>query len=184
MPLADGVKAMAPQKPNNYRFKVLLTGPWGVGKTSLVRKYVEKKFTEDYLPTIGASVMIKELDIKVHGADSHVSLMIWDIAAQETFKIMRSTFYSGASGVFLVADLSRLQSFEQVQEWGDELKKLLPDVPVVFLANKADLEYFLDDKYIQEIADKVGAAKVFKTSALNGANVQEAFRFLTDLMLK
>ncbi len=184
MPLANGVSEIMPLKPNHYRFKVLLTGPWGVGKTSLVRKYVEKKFSEDYLPTIGASVMISDFNTKVKGQDAQVSLMIWDIAAQETFKVMRSTFYAGASGVFLVADLSRIQSFEQVQEWGDEIRNLLPGVPVVLLANKADLEYYLDDKFIQEIADKVGAVKIFKTSALNGENVREAFRFLTDLMLK
>ncbi len=183
--MANGVEETMPQKPNIYRFKVILAGPWGVGKTALVRKFVEKKFTEDYLPTIGASVMIKELgDIKVHDSDAHVSLLIWDIAAQETFKLMRATFYSGASGAFLVTDLSRLQSFEQVQEWGEELQNLLPGIPVVFLANKADLEYFIDDKYIQEIAEKVSAVKVFKTSALNGENVQEAFRFLTDMMIK
>ncbi len=181
---SNEAKGSNPSKSLNYRFKVILAGPWGVGKTSLVRKYVEKKFTEDYLPTIGASVMIKEFEAKVHGADAHVSLMIWDIAAQETFKQMRATFYSGSSGAFLVVDLSRIQSFEQVQEWGDQLRELLPGIPVVLLANKADLEYFLDDKYINEIADKVGAVKAFKTSALNGQNVQDAFRFLTDLMIK
>ncbi len=188
MPLGsrkDQAIETSPKKPSNYRFKVILAGPWGVGKTSLVRKFVEKKFSEDYLPTIGASVMIKELgDIKVKGSDAHVSLMIWDIAAQESFKLMRATFYSGASGAFLVADLSRLQSFEQVQEWGEELQTLLPGIPVVFLANKADLEHYIDEKYIQEIAEKVGAVKVFKTSALSGENVQAAFRFLTELMIK
>ncbi len=171
-------------KQKRYHYKVLLIGPWGAGKTSLIRKYVEEKFTEDYLPTIGASVMVKEIIYNVQGADVQVSLTIWDIAAQDTFKLMRSVFYAGAYGAFIVADLSRIQSFEQAQEWAEDLRVKVPECPIIFLANKSDLEYFLDDKFIQEIADKMGAVKLFKTSALNGENVQEAFRYLTSIMIK
>jgi len=172
------------QGSGTYRYKVILCGPWGVGKTSLARKYVETKFSEDYLPTIGATVLIKDIDINVRGKDAHVNLLLWDIAAQDTFKVMRSTFYSGARGAFLVADLSRLESFEEIQDWAEEVRAQLPKIQLVFLANKSDLEHFVDDKYIQEAGEKMGALTVFKTSALTGENVQEAFRFLTEKMIE
>jgi small GTP-binding protein len=180
----DGNETVPHTQLKHYHYKVLLIGPWGAGKTSLIRKYVEEKFVEDYLPTIGASVMVKDIAFKVNGEDVQVNLMIWDIAAQETFKLMRYAFYAGANGAFIVADLARIQSFEQAQEWADDLGAKVPECPIIFLANKADLEYFLDDKFIQEIADKMGAVKIFKTSALNGENVQEAFRYLTSIMIK
>ncbi len=105
---------------------MVLVGPWGVGKTSLARKFGERKFEQDYLPTIGASVMIKEVTFAVRGQSINAQLSIWDIAAEGAFKAMRSTFYGGAKGAFTVADLSRPQSFEEVPGWAGELRAHLP----------------------------------------------------------
>jgi small GTP-binding protein len=172
------------QESCTYRYKVILCGPWGVGKTSLVRKYMDTKLSEDYLPTIGATVLIKDICLNVHGEDAHVNLVLWDIAAQDMFKLMRSTFYSGASAGFLVADLARPESFQEILDWAKELRAQLPKIPLVFLANKSDLVRSVDDKYLRDIGDEMGALTVFKTSALNGENVQEAFRYLTEKMIK
>ncbi len=179
-----GTSGLAAGKPVRYNFKVVLAGPWGVGKTSLVRKFVEKKFEQDYLPTIGASVMIKEVTLTVRGQDLNAHLSIWDIAAEDAFKVMRATFYGGARGALVVADLSRPQSFAAVPGWAVELRGHLPQIPIVFLANKCDLKYTIDEGYIEEIGKQVGALKTFKTSALSGANVQEAFHFLAENMIK
>ena len=168
-----------------YSFKIVLVGPFAVGKTTLVRKYVEGKFDQDYLPTIGANVMIKQVTLTAGDRDVDVTLSIWDIAGQDTFKMMRPTFYAGASGAFLVSDLSRLQSFEEVLEWHKELREFLPEsAPYIFLANKCDLEYTVDEAFIQETGSQVEALQVFKTSALDGTNVQEAFRLLAEKMME
>ncbi len=136
------------------------------------------------MPTIGASVMIKEVTLTVRGQDLNLHLSIWDIAAEEAFRMMRSTFYGGARGALVVADLSRLQSFEEVPGWAGELRAHLPWIPIIFLANKCDLKYCIDESYIQEIGTQVDALKTFKTSALSGVNVQEAFHFLAENMIK
>ena len=70
------------EKMPNFRFKLLVLGEWGVGKTSLVRSFVEKKFTADYLPSIGVNILIKDLDLNLNDQIIKVALSIWDIAGK------------------------------------------------------------------------------------------------------
>ncbi len=167
-----------------YRFKVILIGPGGVGKTSLVRKYVEKAFSENYLPTIGAQVMLKEDHVDFQGKRALVKMTIWDIAAQETFKRMRPSFYHGAEGVFLVADLSRPETFNDILEWDKELSAISPHIPKIVIANKSDLPTSFSDSQLQEIGKKIHALNALKTSALNGDNVNSAFKILANRVLE
>ncbi len=156
-----------------------------MGKTSLVRKYVEKAFSEDYLPTIGAQVMQKEISMVREGGKAIlVKMTIWDIAAQDTFKRMRPAFYHGSQGAFLVADLSRPETLDEIVEWEKELTAIVPNIPKIFLANKSDLPTSLTREQLQEIGKRIHALKVLKTSALKGDNVLDAFKTLTDRLIE
>jgi small GTP-binding protein len=172
------------EKAREYRFKIILIGSGGVGKTSLVRKYVEKAFTENYLPTIGANVMEKDISMTIQGKASLIKLTIWDIAAQDTFKRMRPTFYAGATGAFLVADLSRPESFDELLNWDKELNALIPNISKLVLANKSDLEPHISEEELQEIGRKIKPIEVLKTSAMNGENVNKAFKTLTKQLVE
>ncbi len=172
------------EKEREFRFKIILIGPGGVGKTSLVRKYVEKAFSENYLPTIGANVMEKESLVNYQGKQALVKMTIWDIAAQDTFKRMRPAFYHGSQGAFLVADLSRPETFDEIITWDKELTAIVPNIQKVFLANKSDLPTHLSEEQVQEIGKKIHAIKVLKTSALNGENVLDAFKILTTHIIE
>ncbi len=155
-----------------------------MGKTSLVRKYVEKAFAENYLPTIGANVMEKDITSTNQGITTEIKMTIWDIAAQENFKRMRPAFFHGAQGAFLVADLSRAETFDEILEWDKELTAILPNIPKIFLANKSDLKPSINDEKLAEIGKKLKAIKVLKTSALNGENVPNAFRTMTKELME
>ncbi len=168
--------------PVDYRFKIVIIGEWGVGKTSLARNFVHQKFEMDYLPTIGANVLVQNVTITRDGKDFHISLAIWDIAGQREFEMMRPAYYAGAKAAILVGDLTRVRSFEDLELWDQEFKKLVEEdhPPSILLANKMDLEHYLDFSYVEEIGEKMGVMKVFKTSAVTGDNVNTAFQLIAE----
>ncbi len=168
-----------------FRYKVVLVGPQGVGKTSLVRRFIEKKFELNYLPSIGSNVMLKNLAVPLPGqkGTADVSLNIWDIASHDLFTQMRPTFYTGAQGAFLVVDLTRPASFEEIINWRDELRQYTPDIPAILLANKCDLVPDIPESN-KDIGKKVGGVKAVITSAKSGVNVDEAFQSLAGVLVK
>ncbi len=171
-------------KASDYSFKIILVGPPGVGKTSLVNKYVERKFQGDYLPTTGANVMATQVPVNVASEEHIVTVMVWDIAAQDAFKPMRPSFYNGAKGVFLVGDLTRKESLEDLVNWNQELIKYLPPIPKILLANKCDLKYTITMQYLKNLGKKLSTSEVFMTSALDGQNVKPAFQHLASKILE
>jgi len=175
--------AVTPTPPER-KYKVLLLGSGNVGKTSLVRNFVEKRFSEDYLPSIGANLFVKSFTVNQKKAKVTVQLTIWDIAGQQRFLPMNSTYHKGAKGLFFVADLTSAETFDTLPKWYEDLCKTVRDpIPTVLLANKCDLEATVSDDAIAAAMEKVGASTFFKTSAKTSENVLEAFTTLTKAIL-
>lgn len=164
-----------------YKLKIIIIGEYAAGKTSLIKNFVEGAYTKDYRPTIGSNLFIKKLNFK-NSADDILQFTItaWDIAGQERWTAMRHTYYRGAQGVFVVADLTRKHSFEQVKDfWVPDFKKhggsAADSVPMILLANKNDLKPEIKEDKVREIASSAGIEKVLFTSAKTGYHVNEAF---------
>merc|ERR1719231_2062034 len=120
--------------------KVIILGDSGVGKTSLMNQYVNKKFTNQYKATIGADFLTKEVMID----DKMVTMQIWDTAGQERFQSLGVAFYRGADCCVLVYDLTQPKTFESLDGWHDEFLNQAgpPDpgrFPFVVIGNKSDL---------------------------------------------
>ncbi len=150
--------------------KVALLGSPGVGKTSLVRRFVESLFDERYHSTIG--VKIDKKVVPVGGQD--VTLMLWDVAgAEERFSVPTS-YVRGASGVVLVADGTRPQTVVEAFEIIDQAAREVGPLPFVLLLNKADMAdlWCVDDEFPIPGASPLAT---FRTSAKTGASVDEAF---------
>ncbi len=161
------------------KFKIVILGDYAVGKTSLVRAFVEKKFSEDYIPSIGVNLYVKEVLLEYQGKKLKVTLTMWDIAGQKMFKSMLPAYHLGANGVFFVADLTRPESFDNLAGWHKDLaKNIAAPLPTILLANKSDLDPVVDDVAIAQTVKKVGASKYFKTSAKTGDQVHDAFKTL------
>ncbi|MHA1190935.1 MAG: GTP-binding protein [Promethearchaeota archaeon] len=120
-----------------YRFKFIVIGDHEVGKTSIVRRFVEGSFLEKYRATIGLNILSH--DFKAF--ENKINIMLWDIGAQKFFKRYRKTYYNGAQAAFIVFDLTNRESFENVTYWHNELKEFIEnkDLPIIIIGNKTDL---------------------------------------------
>ncbi|MFO8020753.1 MAG: GTP-binding protein [Promethearchaeia archaeon] len=167
-----------------YRFKFIIIGDHEVGKTSLVRRFVENKFSDDYRATIGLNIMSHSFDL--YGNDVKVAL--YDVGAQKYFKRFRKTYYNGAQAAFIVFDLTNRKTFENIEVWFKELIDFIgdQDLPVVIVGNKKDLkdqrdiEYQEGVEYVNELSNNDDLSKIsyIETSALTGENVEDAFSLI------
>ncbi len=167
-----------------YRFKFIIIGDHEVGKTSIVRRFVEKRFSGDYRATIGINILTHSF--KFIGNDISVSL--WDVGAQQYFKRFRKTYYMGSQAAFIVFDLTKRESFDHIKVWLQELNEFIgrKDLPIVIVGNKSDLTdkrvvpYQEGVKAASELGTFGAISKVsyIETSAKTGENIEDAFSLI------
>ena len=104
---------MMTQKDYDYIFKILLVGNSAVGKSSMLMRFADDIFTDNFLPTIGVDFKIRTIE----AAGSIVKLQMWDTAGQEKFKTITSAYYKGAHGILMVYDITDRRSFVDLQNW-------------------------------------------------------------------
>ncbi|MFO8017525.1 MAG: GTP-binding protein [Promethearchaeia archaeon] len=161
-----------------YNTKVILTGDYKVGKTSLVDRFVNDKFEESYLATIGLDISKKTEEIT---DNTTMNFIIWDIGGQiKQMAPYRSRFYDGANAAFIVIDRTRPGNLNSINAWYEDIKKSVPkDIPMVIVGNKSDLvdDIVITEEEIEEIAEKYGFHHI-TTSAKTGENVNDAFLYI------
>ncbi|OLS25963.1 MAG: GTPase KRas precursor [Candidatus Heimdallarchaeota archaeon LC_3] len=178
------------------KIKLLLIGDEEVGKTTLRKRFMGQKHTVSYLATIGADFAKKETSVNFKGQDYLIESLIWDLAGQDAYKVVRAAFYEGASGALLIVDISRKETITNMEKWVEELwtNNGSGPIPFAILANKSDLREKDPSKVISkeeteelviDFRNKMLEKAKFKftfleTSALDGINVDEAF----DILLK
>ena len=171
-------------EPSNI-FKILTIGESGVGKTCILRRFVENKFLKNHLATIGIDFKTKTLNIN----DQEIKLKIWDTAGQERFRNITNQYYKGADGIVLVFDVTDEASFEKIKDWMDQILSNTnkDEICLVLLGNKCDAEATarsIKPEQGKELANELNI-NYFETSALSGYNIKEAFETLTiDIMKK
>lgn len=157
--------------------KVCMLGEFAVGKTSLVRRFVEGVFDDKYLSTVGVSIARKSLARAGH----QLNLILWDLAGSNGYARMAPSYLQGAAGGLIVFDLTRPDTMRVAGEYVALLRASNPDAALVFAANKADLEAErrLSGDALDEFAGRHSAA-CLSTSALDGRNVEALFLALAD----
>lgn len=175
------------QNTKHFRRKICLIGDAAVGKTSLIRKYVEDKFDDKYIVTLGTKVTVKELSIKEQSAQkpAYVTLMIWDILGQREFKRLQTSYYRGANGALIVADITRKETLQNIHDWILSLFNNVGKVPLVLLLNKHDLtkQATITSKDLEEVISKWNIPYLY-TSAKTGENVEKAFHKIGEMLLR
>ncbi|GMM32166.1 Rab family GTPase [Martiniozyma asiatica (nom. inval.)] len=157
----------------DYLFKLLLIGDSGVGKSCILLRFAENTYTQDYISTIGVDFKIRtiELDGKV------IKLQIWDTAGQERFRTITSSYYRGAHGIIIVYDVTEQESFNNVEQWLQEIDRYATSsVMKLLVGNKSDLtdKKVVDYAVAKEFADQRGI-QFIETSAAENSNVEQAF---------
>jgi len=159
-----------------FAYKMVLFGNVAVGKTSLVERFINQRFEENYVSTLGYNVYEKRLAF----LNFTVSLMIYDIAGQEQFRDLRKKYTQGANTAFIVYDLTDQTSFTSVMMWKNELHEIAGDIPFIIIGNKVDLQA---DRRVPlnealNLSSALGAINIFETSAKTGEGIEEAFKLL------
>ncbi|MHA1798864.1 MAG: Rab family GTPase [Candidatus Helarchaeota archaeon] len=163
-------------------FKIILIGDPGVGKTSTIRRYSDNKFDQSYLPTIGADFNLKVVEME----NFEIILTIWDIGGHDRFSMIRNFYYQGAHGGFIIFDLTRRETFENVKNWySDLIKGANARIPSLIIANKSDLtnEIKVSDEEIELLSKELNI-KWYKTSAKTGENINDAFAEIARMIVE
>jgi small GTP-binding protein len=162
--------------------KVCMIGAGGSGKTAIVNRFLTHKFSEQYIVTIGSQFAVKTVTVDQSGGTPiRVKLLVWDLAGQERFDFIRSSYYKGSKGALLVFDVTRKSTWKELPKWIDETEAALGlRIPIVLLANKVDL---VDERIVsrEEALEFVAQNKLIdylETSALTGENIETAFEAL------
>lgn len=175
-------------KLKEFVLKIALLGATGVGKTSLINNYIDKQWSEDYIPTLGANIVAKDINIEENESIFNIRLVLWDIAGQEKYESVRPMYFQGCIGAILVYDITRLHSFDEIED------KWLPDFTnfarngslFILIGNKSDLDSKrkIDTEKGTQLANKIGAINFIETSAKTGENVNNCFLDLVKEILK
>jgi len=163
-----------------FRFKVVIVGEEGVGKTSLILRFVNDSFKDNYIPTLGVNFMMKDLP-------ENTRLIIWDIGGQNVWKAKLPLYLKGTDGAIIIFDTTRPHTFSEVDTWISKIQEIVrQDLPFILVGNKKDL--VKDRKISEEDVKKYLKHKKFliyyESSAKTGENVEEFFKQMAEILTK
>ncbi|MCF6352708.1 MAG: GTP-binding protein [Cyclobacteriaceae bacterium] len=157
--------------------KVILLGYFGVGKTSLIQKFVHRKFSEEYITTIG--VRVDKKVVTINGRE--ISLIIWDIAGENAHQKVPQAYRMGAHGAIFVFDVTRPSTYDNIEVDIKHMQSILPPMPFVLVGNKKDL---ISEQKLNDLQKKLPQNDYFFSSAKTGEQVEEAFAKLAKLIVQ
>jgi len=162
--------------------KICLLGDFGVGKTSLVQRFVEGRFDDKYLSTVGVKISRKTLK-RSYG---EMNLLVWDLAGSNGFESSGASYMQGAAGALIVCDLTRRDTLIAFENYARQVRTINPDIQLAFVCNKADLTHTRDisDIDLLTVLSALGEKNFFLTSAKTGEQVEDAFSYLADILEK
>ncbi|MFX1563156.1 MAG: Rab family GTPase [Promethearchaeota archaeon] len=168
---------------SEHTFKIIVIGDPMVGKTSLITRFSKRTFSELYKQTIGTTLNIAEANV----GSVLIRLVIWDLGGQPRFDAVRKLYFLGSDAAIMVFDLTKRETFDNLEGWRQAFQKAVPDeVPITLVGNKVDLA---SKRAVQEIeAERYQMRQEFdayvETSARSGENVAELFDVLTRLLVQ
>ncbi len=168
--------------PRSILLKVITAGEGGVGKTTLLYRYIEGRFLADTRMTIGVEFFLKELNIE----GKKILLQVWDFGGQDHFRPLLKNYAKGARGALLLFDLTRPSSLEKIDQWVNICRQENPGIPIIFLGTKLDLEdqITVDENFALKFKEEHGFFDFLKISSKTGENVNLAFELIAKKLVK
>ena len=166
---------------NIVQKKICMLGTFAVGKTSLVRRFVQSIYTDKYHTTVGVKIDKKLIDLD---ETRKMMMMLWDVEGAEAAHELRKSYLRGAAGYLLVADGTRKESLYRALEIQTRAQETIGLVPYIFLINKSDLvdKWEIEERELEALVEK--GWHIIRTSAKSGVGVEEAFLTLAQKMME
>jgi small GTP-binding protein len=171
--------------------KICLIGDFGVGKTSLIRQFVDRQFSDKYLSTVGVKISRKLVSINnfannIQAELKQLQLIIWDIEGSTRFKAIAPSYLQGAKGAIIVGDVTRQSSMQSLKDHVKLFQSVNPKSSLIIALNKVDLIESLErENLLQSIPTEFANLNlsIHVTSAKTGEGVDEIFQALSAQML-
>lgn len=167
----------------DFTYKILLLGDASVGKTSFTKRYCYNIFNPSERLTIGVDFHVKTIELN----EKRIKLQLWDVGGEERFRFLLPTYCLGANAAFLLYDITRPSTLDNISEWITIVKQKGGPIPIMLVGSKLDLEKSqrqVERDYGIQIAEKNDMASFVEISAKDNVNVDDAFKVLTELTLK
>jgi len=166
----------------DYTFKILLLGDASVGKTSFTKRYCYNIFNPSERLTIGVDFHVKTVELN----NKRIKLQLWDIGGEQRFRFLLPTYCLGANAAFLLYDITRPSTLDNISEWMNIVRQKGGPIPIMLVGSKLDLAQ--TQRQVQrdfgiQIAEKNEMASFAEISSKDNLNVDDAFKVLTDLTL-
>jgi small GTP-binding protein len=165
-----------------------MVGDFGVGKTSLIRRFVEREFNDKYLTTVGVKISRKTVELQNVKQQEKLDLqmLIWDIEGSTKFKAIAPTYLQGSSGAVIVADVTRQESIDHITDHVNMFLSINPKGFIIIALNKSDL---VDQEKVEKLAimaanpEQERVLAIYPTSAKTGKDVDQMFEKLAYRMM-
>jgi small GTP-binding protein len=164
--------------PKTPIYKVIIAGEGGVGKTSIIERYIHGHSTTPIL-TVGSEFSYQELEYNSH----KVGLSIWDFGGEDRFRDLMPIFCLGAHGALLVFDLNRFSTFLQLAFWVEVIRDSAGNIPIILVGAKCDLDGGPTEQDIHDFCQRYEITAYFPASAHTGENISNLFEYLAEKMV-
>ena len=169
-------------KRKKFVFKILIGGDAGAGKTTILRRYVDRTFDESTIHTVGVDFFLKQINIE----NTSITLQLWDLGGQQRFRHLLDNFIMGARGALFLFDLTRMPNMKKVSDWIEMLRTHKSSLPIILVGTKSDLEDLIavDKETALKMKKNFTLMDYIETSSKTGKNVDKVFEQIAKIVLK
>ncbi|OLS21608.1 MAG: hypothetical protein HeimC3_34550 [Candidatus Heimdallarchaeota archaeon LC_3] len=169
-------------------FKIMFVGELDVGKTSVIKRFVDGTFNADLKSTIGLDFSFKRISVKVDypgHEQKTTALQIWDVAGEKRFRDILPLYVIGMKGAILTFDSTSLLTLASLHDWLDLIGKYinLKTIPLILISTKHDLKPNINDKEVYQFMKEYNIGYYYRTSSVTGKNIEAVFEKITQLMI-
>ena len=175
----------------DYKCKMSIIGDENVGKTSIILRYLNNTFTNQYITTLGADFVDKvytNSNLPTLDPKDSLTVTVWDLGGQKSFQEISTLYCEGSAAIMIVFDVSEVGTFKSIPTWLDFAHECCPKAQIMIIGNKMDLESTIDPEEIRKLEEKIGSKVIFSSAKAELtdkiSNINNIFEKMAENLLK